>query len=130
MSNDKTTGDRYGAWIAAHGYGRGQCAEATEAMVAAFPELQRVRGHVVLLGRAKRPTHWWCITPDGAIVDPTRSQFPGLVGYDEWTEGAEEPVGRCCNCSEYIYPSSGYTDTVCSDACARAYEAYCMGAFR
>lgn len=116
----------YREWIEQHPWGAGQCAEATTAMVAAFPELRRVRGHVFLMGTAKTPTHWWCVAPDGEVVDPTRHQFPNLVGYDEWTEGSEEPVGRCCECGGYIYASSGYSDTVCSDDCRKAYESYLM----
>lgn len=116
----------YAEWIQNNAYGYGQCVEATVAMVAAFPELRRVRGHVFLMGASSVPTHHQCVAPDGAIVDPTASQFPNLVAYDEWVEGDEEPVGKCCNCGEYIYPSIGYTDTVCSDACASSYESYCM----
>lgn len=116
----------YSQWMFDNPFGSGQCAEATLAMVAAFPELRRVRGHVFLMGTAKQPAHWWCVDPDGRIVDPTAHQYPNLVGYDEWIEGEEEPVGRCANCGGYIYASSGYTDTVCSDACARDYESYIM----
>jgi hypothetical protein len=117
----------YAQWIEAQAWGQGMCAEATYAMIAAFPELRRVRGHVFLAGTDKSPAHWWCVAPDGAIVDPTKHQFPNLVGYEEWVEGEEEPVGRCCNCGGYIFASSGYTHTVCSDACAWAYERYVFG---
>ena len=53
---------------------RGNCREATAAMVKAFPELRRVRGHYGWC------PHWWCETPDGTVVDPTARQFtPGGI---------------------------------------------------
>lgn len=120
--------ERYSEWILSNDYGRGQCAEATQAMVAAFPELRRVGGHVVILESPKTPTHWWCETEDGIIVDPTARQFQCIVEY--LPHKGEEPVGKCANCGGYIFASSGYTSTVCSETCAKAYEAYCVGAYR
>lgn len=115
----------YQAWIAANveGDGYGQCAEVTTAMVAAFPELKRVRGHYFCLTWGER-THWWLVTPDGSIVDPTAAQFPskGHGVYEEWAEGAEEPTGKCPNCDGYVYGGG----TVCSDSCAREYERYVL----
>jgi hypothetical protein len=109
---------------------QGQCAEITAAMAQAFHELRRVRGHYYCLTWGER-AHWWLVAPDGTVVDPTAAQFPsrGLGHYEEWQEGAEEPVGRCANCGGEIYASSGYTDTVCSDLCARSYESYLMGGY-
>lgn len=120
-----TIPDRYALWIEGCCFGRGQCAEATEAMVQRFPELRRVRGHVAIVESPKTPAHWWCETEDGVIVDPTARQFVGIVAY--LPHEGEEPVGKCANCGGYIYASSGYTNTVCSDACASSYEAYCYG---
>src|SRR5688572_29828181 len=81
----------------------GQCAKATQEMVEAFPELKRVPGHVYTIGWGKR-AHWWCVAPDGEIVDPTVSQFVGAcVDYEPFEAGHEVRVGRCMNCGDDIY---------------------------
>jgi len=91
-------------------------------MVAAFPELKRVRGHYVT-GRKEYP-HWWCVTAEGTVVDPTAAQFDGLPGfYEPHVEGSPEPTGKCPNCGGYVYDGG----TVCGDACALSYAAYVMG---
>jgi hypothetical protein len=116
---------RYAEWIAANveGDGYGQCREVTERMAAAFPELARVRGHYYCLIWGERE-HWWLTTPAGEIVDPTAAQFPskGHGEYVPWIEGTPEPTGLCPQCGEYVYDGN----TCCSDACSRAYAAYCM----
>jgi hypothetical protein len=117
----------YDEWIAANyptereAYGK--CAEATDAMQRAFPELQRVRGHYYCFAWGER-SHWWLVTADGVIVDPTAVQFPsrGNGVYESWTDGAEEPTGKCPNCGGLVYGGG----TVCSDECARDYEEYLM----
>jgi hypothetical protein len=118
----------YHAWMEAQSYGSGQCAEATAAMVSAFPQLRRVRGHVTLLESPKPVPHWWCENESGDIYDPTEHQFLAIVDY--LPHHGEEPVGKCIECGGYIYPSGGYTSAVCSDACARAAEAAMMGRAR
>lgn len=117
----------YDEWIAQHvsdhvsAYGR--CAAVTLAMQAAFPELRRVRGHYYCMIWGERQ-HWWLVTPAGEIVDPTARQFPsgGSGVYEPWPEGAAEPTGKCPNCGEFVYDRG----TVCSDACAGEYAAYCL----
>lgn len=96
---------------------RGSCATATERMVSAFPELRRVRGH-----RDGAP-HWWCVAPDGAIVDPTVKQFADTSTghYEEYT--GPDPVGKCMNCGDYVW-SAAFSTSACSDECARELEAY------
>lgn len=116
---------KYREWMAnVDGDGYGKCAETTIAMQEAFPELARVRGfyHCPLWGQR---AHWWLVTPDGAIVDPTAMQFPsgGLGLYVRWPEGQPEPTGKCPNCSDYCYNDR----TCCSEPCSREYAAYCMG---
>lgn len=89
-------------------------------MVAAFPELKRVRGHYFCSIWGQR-AHWWCEAPDGTIIDPTSSQFPskdetaprGFGVYVPWKEGEEEPTGKCQNCLDYTYGGA----TFCSDTC-------------
>jgi hypothetical protein len=117
--------DRYTTWIAAQTEDpQGRCAEATLAMQAAFPELRRVRGHVITAGR-DRP-HWWLVTPDGDIIDPTAAQFQTLCFYQPWDEAQSEPTGKCPNCGGYVFDGG----TVCSETCAREYAAYCVTACR
>lgn len=117
---------QYANWITAYrqrvGDATGRCAEATSEMAAAFPELTRVRGHVPFAGREW--THWWLVSPDGTVIDPTADQFgpSGPVAYFPHDEAGPEPTGKCPNCGGYVYDSS----TVCSEACAREYAAYVM----
>lgn len=116
--------DRYADWIMANypgGSGYGKCAEATTAMVEAFPELRRVRGFYLCPGWDRRE-HWWLVAPDNAIVDPTAGQFPskGSGDYEEWDESRKEPTGKCPNCGGYAYDGG----TCCSKECHDAYAAY------
>lgn len=84
----------YQTWIQTHyptaTHARLQCFEATTKMVVAFPELRQARGHI-MVGVRLRP-HWWCVTPDGTVIDPTAIQYkiPPLF-YDEIPVDAEEP---------------------------------------
>jgi hypothetical protein len=113
----------YREWIAANvnGTGYGECAEVTEAMAAAFPELRRVPGHYYCHTWGER-AHWWLVAPDGQIIDPTAQQFPsaGLGEYVEW-DGSPLPTNPCANCGEPVYDGSA----VCGEECHRAYVAYC-----
>lgn len=112
----------YHSWIEKHyptpesAYGK--CAEATTAMLAAFPELRRVRGHYYCMIWGER-AHWWLVTSDGQVVDPTAAQFPsgGRGVYEPWTEGADESTGKCPNCGDFVYNHGA----VCSDTCADQY---------
>lgn len=101
----------------------GTCAEVTEAMAAAFPELRRVRGHYYCPIWGERG-HWWLFAQDEQIVDPTAAQFPsgGLGEYVEWEEGSREPTGNCPQCGDLVYDGG----TCCSENCHIAYAAYCM----
>jgi hypothetical protein len=120
----------YAAWIDATYPTResayGQCDEATARMVAAFPELKRVRGHYHCILWGER-AHWWCVSPEGDIVDPTARQFPSRGGhYEPWQEGEPEPTGMCPECGGLCYEGA----SVCSDECGRAYTAYLNSAWR
>ena len=91
-----------------------QCAEATLAMVQAFPLLSRVRGHA-MVGIQFRP-HWWCVTPGGDIIDPTAHQWPTPpVLYDPIDDDAEEPHGKCIYCGDLLYRSRGAESRLCED---------------
>ncbi len=104
----------------------GTCAETTLAMVKAFPELIRVRGHYYDLVWGERE-HWWCVAPNGDIVDPTASQFPtaGAGHYEASDESQPEPTGRCPNCGDLVYDGG----TCCSELCHNAYAAYCSNPY-
>ena len=99
----------------------GLCGVVTDAMRQAFPELARVRGHVIDMCDDQRYPHWWLVTSEGEIIDPTVDQFDGMViAYEPWSEGTQEPTGKCHDCGGYVYDGSSF----CSDACALATEDY------
>jgi hypothetical protein len=123
----------YSEWIAAYlkrnnDFVRGKCKEACEEMVKAFPELRIAAGFAhVTWGRDQ---HFWCVAPDGTIVDPTKSQFQfGVVlNYEELdlNDPATQdrvPIGKCCNCGEETYNSS-LSSEICSQRCHDSYVAY------
>lgn len=96
---------------------RGKCAEATEAMLKVFPELRRVCGFV--LTHWGEDQHWWCVAPDGSIVDPTKAQFPWVANYEEVDPSAPHrpiPTGACMDCGGPAFNG----DTFCSKECERA----------
>ena len=101
------------------------CAHATRLMVLEFPELCRVRGHYRCSLWGER-LHWWCKTPDGEILDPTKIQFPshGAGDYLPWDESSPEPTGKCANCGVYVYGG----DMFCDDACSGEYASCCAAA--
>lgn len=103
----------YDRWIADYvarhdGDVHRKCEEATLEMQEAFPELQRVRGHVWTVGR--QLPHWWLKAQDGTIVDPTLAQFsfvpPVAEEYEAWNELDPEPIGKCMNCACLIFDHS------------------------
>ena len=118
--------EKYTIWMKANpklcDYGK--CVEATEAMVRAFPELKRVRGHYYDIAWGERQ-HWWLIDEDRNIIDPTKEQFPtkGKGHYEPWIEGEEEPTGKCLDCSGYYYGDRYF----CSDECEINYNAHQIG---
>lgn len=99
----------------------GQCQVESLAMQKVFPELAVVRGFVSVMvpGSPGRRGHWWCVDPDGNIVDPTRGQFECVVlDYEPYKEGDHVRLGRCMNCGAEIWgePEKGRQD-VCSKSC-------------
>ena len=115
----------YVEWIArsVDGDGLGECAEITQMMLGAFPELKRVRGHYMCPWWGEC-AHWWLTAPDGSIVDPTAKQFPseGQGEYVPHVEGFAEPTGKCPNCGGYCWTG----ETCCSEQCHHQYAAYCL----
>jgi hypothetical protein len=123
----------YGEWIAEYvrrhdGAVLGKCRDAVTEMRAAFPELTEKRGHVYVMGWGKRG-HAWLVDPGGFVVDPTASQFPGIMLYEEWQPGDEVRVGKCMNCGDDIWEAIQSLDvdpgrrSVCSPACENALAA-------
>lgn len=55
---------------------RGKCKEFCDEAIKADPTLTLVRGHYFCPIWNSDEPHWWCVKPDGAIVDPTKLQFP------------------------------------------------------
>lgn len=72
---------------------RGKCKEMSEALVAADPSLTLVRGHYYDADWGPQQ-HWWCVAPDGTIIDPTKDQFPSKGA------GFYEPFNGWCTCEE------------------------------
>lgn len=116
----------YEEWIAdwarrRNGHVAHRCVEATREMVEAFPELRRVAGWCDHAGGSQE--HFWCLAPDGHIIDPTAAQFVGIEGYREFQPGDTVRVGRCMNCGDSIYAPVGslkdpkYGRSVCGEEC-------------
>lgn len=96
---------------------RGKCKEMSEAAVLADPTLRLVRGHYYCPLWNRDEPHWWCVKPDGTIVDPTARQFPskGLGIYTEFG-------GRiaCSECGKEITEAEALLDSnyaFCSSRC-------------
>lgn len=110
---------QYAEWITHHVSAAcaGQCAEVTLAMCAEFPELTRVRGHYYDVVWGERQ-HWWLVATDGAVIDPTASQFPtkGRGVYIAWEEGQEEPTGKCLECGSLCYGGASVCSAVCEQS--------------
>lgn len=117
----------YADWIAAYvarmPFVRGNCKEATAEMVQHFPELRVAAGFVHCSWG--RDQHFWCVAPDGSILDPTRGQFDLVYQYEELDLSDPEavarvPTGVCPNCGGDVYGS----DTFCDTSCECRYMAY------
>lgn len=96
---------------------RGKCQEYAEDTAAKDPSLRVVRGHYLcpLWGMQ---AHWWCVRPDGSIVDPTVKQFPTAgIGaeYIEFDGNIE-----CEHCNKSVPEDDAYRvdhHVYCSDTC-------------
>jgi hypothetical protein len=124
---------KYDDWIKAN-YNRessyGQCKSAVELMKSEFPELTITNGFVEDVFWDQRE-HWWLKTPEGEIVDPTKSQFNCVLSYTEIDDSHPSrnyESGTCANCGEHYYiGKDNWTDrTVCDNQCWKAYRSYLM----
>lgn len=125
---------RYAEWIeryadecGGHDRLRGMCGSATARMAREFPELRRVPGTIYFA--AGNSEHWWCETEAGEVVDPTASQFAGILSYSPWRPGDEVCVGKCMNCGEHIYDNpatlEGNRRSICSPECGEELTKAC-----
>lgn len=113
--------DWIAASVAANGNGYAECDTRTRLMVEAFPELRRVPGYYYCPIWGRR-THWWCVTQDGTVIDPTATQFPlrGIGVYEEVTDFSKLPTGVCMDCGDPVYNHR----TFCNEECEMATRAY------
>lgn len=103
----------------------GRCAEATKALVEAFPQLRRVAGEITVQGPFntihREIQHWWCVDEAGKVVDPTARQYFRVLEYYPYPEdhpAFTRPRRVCANCGQAHY---GDDETVCSDECGEEY---------
>lgn len=85
--------DKYEKWISdfieAGNEIHGMCCSTCELMQKDFPELTLRGGYVeTALGN---DLHFWLISPEGDIVDPTEEQFGGLQPEDYVDSGLTTP---------------------------------------
>lgn len=85
----------YAEWIEfnVRGDGGGFCYEYTHRMASAFPELRTASGYYCAPNEGEIP-HWWCVAPDGSVVDPTAGQFQHQGG--SYVE--KQPGEGCLRC--------------------------------
>lgn len=76
----------------------GRCKELAEDEIKKDNTLRLVRGHYYCYGGPARQ-HWWCETPDGVVVDPSKGQFLSNVNgvYEEF-----DGIYICDQCGEEI----------------------------
>lgn len=68
-----------------------------------------------MVGVDFRP-HWWCITSEGEIIDPTAHQWPAPPAfYDALPNDAEEPCGKCTHCGDLLFRSRGADSYLCEN---------------
>lgn len=85
------------------------CLEWSGLMAQVFPELKLAEGSV--LADDDRFWHFWCIDPDGEIVDPTACQFDEIIRYR--FEKYPTATGICPVCGNNTYLGN----TCCSVPC-------------
>jgi hypothetical protein len=63
------------------------------------------------------------VTPDGAVLDPTKEQFASQgQGVYEQHEGPE-PTGACLNCGALVYGDARF----CNSNCTKEFSSYMEG---
>lgn len=122
--------EAYGKWIVAYverqdGVLLGKCGAACNEMLKIYPELKIVRGYIYDAYWGKRG-HFWLVTEDDTIIDPTRDQFPApSIEYEAWNPSVSVRVGKCMECGVEIFKCVESLDerpkveTVCSEECQK-----------
>ncbi len=100
---------------------RGKCREMCEDECARDPSLTLVRGHYFCPVWNSDQPHWWCVRPDGEIVDPTAAQFPskGMGVYTPF-----DGVVTCSQCGKEMTEDEATRHSygnyaLCSSLCMR-----------
>lgn len=100
---------------------RGTCKYYADYLAAMMPNLRVVRGHYFDPVWGGEEPHWWCVDPeDGAILDPSRFQFPTQGIPDFYTEF--DGNIECEQCGKIVPEEDAYIDghhTFCSTSCFR-----------
>jgi hypothetical protein len=76
---------------------RGKCKEFCEKAIQEDPTLTLVRGHYYCPAWNTEEPHWWTVTPNGEIYDPTAKQFPSK-GHGVYTPF--DGTVTCSNCEK------------------------------
>jgi hypothetical protein len=106
----------------------GRCREAVEEMHREFPLLRVVKGHVYCPPPWGKRAHWWLEDQDHGIIDPTRSQFPGILFYQEYIEGDDVRIGKCMECGTELWgPPEQVGKMFCGTECEQNYIACVEG---
>jgi hypothetical protein len=133
--NNACSAANYSAWIKAYVLRQndallGKCRPACEEMLLTFPELKIVRGHVYDAYWGKRG-HFWLVTEDAKIIDPTRGQFPARsIQYEAWNPDVPVRVGKCQECGTEIFKcvetlnEKPKVESVCSAECEQKLRNY------
>ena len=95
-----------------------KCKVISHRMVTEFPELKVVRGQIEVEEPCGLPPtktqHWWCISPEGEVIDPTSHQYPTrILTYQPVDESKGEPTGKCMNCGDICYNGSQFCKRKC-----------------
>jgi hypothetical protein len=110
----------YERWIREHVYEcEGNCKYYSYEMATAFPELKVTSGRYFRTEDSPAE-HWWCVTENGEIIDPTASQFEldrdGRVVYkvDLANYVTDENIsGKCPLCGAWCYEGDEYCSAKC-----------------
>ncbi len=100
---------------------RGKCKQLSELEIEKDSTLRLVRGHYICPIWGKE-AHWWCVRPDGTIVDPSVKQYPTKGVGAEYIEF--DGMCECSNCEKKVKEEEAYIDgryAFCSIKCHKSY---------
>lgn len=114
--------NKYSNWIKNYtGSKFRTCKEVSELMQATFPELRIAKGLVQIIENCKWYQHQWLVNTNGNIIDPTSSQWLGIIEYNEIKESDPKPVCKCMNCGEIIFSDFNFGREICSESCYNSF---------